>query len=66
MSKQSKTIEEKMNELREMTAWFESEEFSLTEAADKFKQANALAKDIEKDLGELRNTVNELKQSFET
>lgn len=65
MSDKSKTIEEKMNELRAAAAWFESEEFSLTQASDKFKQATKLAGDIEKDLKGLENQITVLKQSFE-
>ncbi|MBP9667200.1 exodeoxyribonuclease VII small subunit [Candidatus Saccharibacteria bacterium] len=65
MSAKNKTIEEKMNDLRELTAWFESEDFSLTAAAEKFEEANTLANEIEHDLTELRNNVNVLKQSFD-
>lgn len=65
MSAKNKTIEEKMNELREMAAWFESDEFMLTEAGEKFKSAAALAKEIEHDLSEMENNITVLKQSFE-
>lgn len=65
MSAKNKTIEEKMNELRVAAAWFESDEFSLTHASEKFESAAKLAKEIEHDLSEMENTVNVLKQSFE-
>ena len=65
MSKSDKTIEEKMNNLREMTAWFESESFSLTQASEKFEAATKLATEIEKDLHGLENQITVLKQSFE-
>ena len=65
MSAKNKTIEDKMSELREAAAWFESDDFSLTEAAAKFEAAAKLAKEIEKDLSEMENTVHVLKQSFE-
>jgi exodeoxyribonuclease VII small subunit len=65
MSTKDKTIEDKMNELRESAAWFESDDFSLTEAAAKFETAAKLAQEIEKDLSEMENTVHVLKQSFE-
>jgi exodeoxyribonuclease VII small subunit len=66
MSVKSKSIQEKMNELDTLVAWFDSDEFSLEEAIAKFKQAEALASDIEKDLGSLKNEVNVLKQRFDT
>jgi exodeoxyribonuclease VII small subunit len=65
MSGKSKTIEEKMNELRAMTAWFEGDDFSLTHAAEKFEAAAKLAREIEHDLSEMENTVTVLKKSFE-
>lgn len=65
MSKQNKTIEEKMNELREMTAWFESDDFSLTQASEKFEAATKLATEIEQDLKGLENQITVLKESFE-
>lgn len=54
-----------MNELRQAALWFESDEFSLTDAPDKFALAAKLAKEIEHDLAEMENTVTVLKKSFE-
>ena len=65
MSVKNKTIEDKMIELREMAAWFESDDFTLTLAQEKFKAAAALAKEIEQDLTTMENDVTVLKQSFE-
>ena len=65
MSAKNKTVEDKMNELRTLAAWFESDEFSLTHASEKFQEAAKLAKEIEHDLSEMENTVTVLKQSFE-
>jgi exodeoxyribonuclease VII small subunit len=65
MSAKSKTIEQKMDELRAAVAWFEGDSIVLEEATEKFKQAAELAKEIEKDLSEMKNTVTVLKQSFE-
>lgn len=65
MSAKSKTIEEKMDELRALAAWFESDEFTLTQARDKFEEAAKLAREIEHDLSEMENTVTVLKESFE-
>ncbi|HRJ06554.1 MAG TPA: exodeoxyribonuclease VII small subunit [Candidatus Saccharibacteria bacterium] len=65
MSEKSKTIEDKMNELRAMVAWFENDDFAIEQAGAKFEAAAKLAKDIEKDLSEMKSTVNVLKKSFE-
>ena len=39
MSKNDKTIQEKMNQLSELVAWFESDEFELEAAIEKYKTA---------------------------
>jgi exodeoxyribonuclease VII small subunit len=65
MSKQNKTIAEKRAELSELLAWFESDEFSVEMATDKFKEAEALALEIEAELTEAKNTITVLKQRFD-
>jgi len=65
MSKQDKTIQEKTDELDAIVAWFDSEDFTLELALDKFKQAEALAQDIQKDLTGLKNEINVIKQRFD-
>ncbi len=65
MSEKSKTIEEKMEELRSQAAWFESDEFSISHAKDKFESAAKLAREFESDLADMENQVTILKESFE-
>jgi len=65
MSKTTKTIAEKRVELAELLAWFESDEFAIEQATDKFKVAEALAADIEVELMERKNTITVLKQKFD-
>ena len=66
MSTKNKTIQEKMTELDQLVAWFDSDMFELEEALEKFKQAEALAADIEKDLQSLKNDVNIIKKKFDS
>ncbi len=66
MSVANKTISEKTTELNEMVAWFDSDEFNLEAALDKFKQAEALAVEIEKDLTSLKNDIQIVKQKFDS
>ena len=65
MSKNDKTIQEKMNQLSELVAWFESDEFELEAAIEKYKTAETLEGDIEKDLSELKNEITVLKTKFD-
>lgn len=65
MSQKNKSISEKMTELGELVAWFEGEEFELETALDKYKEAEKLADEIEKDLSDLKNEITVLKQRFD-
>ena len=66
MSKNDKTIQEKMNQLRELVAWFEGDEFELEAAIEKYKTAEVLADEIGKDLSELKNEITVLKEKFDS
>lgn len=66
MSKPSKkTIGEKRAELSELLSWFESGEFAVEQAPEKFAEAEELAAEIEADLMEHKNTITVLKKSFD-
>ena len=65
MSKQSNTIQAKLALLNEKVAWFDSDEFELEQAIDKFGEAEKLAEEIEADLTGLKNEINVLKQKFD-
>jgi len=62
----SKTIQEKTAELSELVAWFDSDAFTLEAALDKFKLAENLATEIEKDLLSLKNDITLVKQKFDS
>ncbi|MGB4762712.1 MAG: exodeoxyribonuclease VII small subunit [Candidatus Saccharimonas sp.] len=65
MSKTDKTVSQKMSDLGELVAWFESDEFELEQAIAKYKEAEKVAGEIERDLAELKNEITVLKQKFE-
>jgi exodeoxyribonuclease VII small subunit len=65
MSEANKTVQEKMSELSELVAWFQSPAFKLEEAVTKYKQAEALAEEIEKDLTKLKNDIEVVKKKFD-
>ncbi|MDD3036071.1 MAG: hypothetical protein PHO93_04075 [Candidatus Saccharimonadaceae bacterium] len=66
MSEKNKTIKEKMSNLSKMIAWFDSEDFNLEEAIDRFNQTEKLAIEIENDLNELKNEINVIKKKFDS
>ena len=65
MSDQNKTLQQQMDQLAEMIAWFDSDDFVLDQAIDKFKEAEALATTIGADLSSLKNEFTVLKQKFD-
>jgi exodeoxyribonuclease VII small subunit len=65
MSKQNSTISEKMAQLSELVAWFESDEFTIETATAKFAEAEKLAKEIESNLSEFKNEITVLKKKFD-
>jgi exodeoxyribonuclease VII small subunit len=63
---QNKSIQQKTTELTELVAWFDSDDFVLEQALDKFKEAEKLAQEIEEDLTTLRNDIEVVKKSFDS
>ena len=63
-SKSEKTISQKIEEVRQMAAWFESDDFDIEQAIERYQAAEKLAGEIEKDLDGLRNKVTILKEKF--
>lgn len=62
----NKTIQEKIIELNKLVEWFDSDEFELEAALDKFKMAETLANEIEQDLMSLKNEIQIVKQKFDS
>ena len=59
-----KTIEQMMAELNERIAWFQSEEFNLDEAKQRFVEARQLAQDITAVLDDMQHDITVLSEDF--
>ncbi len=64
--KNNPTIAEKTETLNELVAWFNSDDFMLEQALDKFTAAEKLAHEIETDLLALKNRIQVVKAKFES
>ena len=64
MSETKKNLNEKIAELDKKVEWFYSDEFKLEEAVENYREAVGLAKEIEKDLTELKNEIEDLAEDF--
>jgi exonuclease VII small subunit len=61
---EEKSLNAKIAELDKKVEWFYSDEFKLDEATGKYKEALGLAKEIEKELTELKNEIEVLAEDF--
>ena len=65
MSKrETEGVSQKMAGLEGEIEWFYGEEFRIDEAAEKYRGALALAKEVEQELGELKNEVEIIRKDF--
>lgn len=60
----AKNVSDKISELKTGVDWFYSDDFKLEEASEKYKALIDLAKEIEKDLAEMKNEINVIAEDF--
>ena len=58
------SINEKINKLNNQVQWFYSDDFNLDQAENRYKESIDLAKEIEKDLKELKNKIEIIDKEF--
>ena len=63
-TKEKVSLNQKIEKLDGQVEWFYSDEFKLEEASERYKEAVKLAKEIEKDLNELKNEIEVLAEDF--
>ena len=61
---EKQSLNQKIEKLDGQVEWFYSDDFKLEEAVDKYKEAVGLAKEIEKDLENLKNEIEVLSEDF--
>ena len=66
MSANDKTIRQQMEALQHLIDWFDSDDFVLEEAIEKYHEAEALAKTIDQRLNEVKNEITVLKEKFDS
>ncbi|MBR3236625.1 exodeoxyribonuclease VII small subunit [Candidatus Saccharibacteria bacterium] len=64
MSESKNNLNQRIEELDKQVEWFYSDDFKLEEAVGRYKEATKLAKEIEKDLSELKNEIEVLSEDF--
>lgn len=61
---EKKSLNQKIEDLDQAVEWFYGEDFALEQAPAKYQAAVKLAKDIEKDLKNLKNQIEVIDQDF--
>ena len=64
MTEEKPSLNQKIAELDAEVEWFYSDDFKLEEATEKYKDAVKHAKEIEKELDELKNEIEVLTEDF--
>ena len=64
MSENKLSLNDKIKKLDDAVDWFYSEEFKLEEATEKYKAAIKMAREVEKDLDEMKNEIEVLTEDF--
>ena len=64
MSEKGQKITAKIAKLDQEVDWFYGDDFSLDQAVQKYESAVKLAKEIEKDLDELKNKIEVIDKDF--
>lgn len=59
------SINDKRRQLDELLAWFDSDDFVIEQAVDKYQQASDLADEIIAELEQYRNKIEVLAQRFD-
>lgn len=57
MTSKNNTIEERIAALEQAVAWFESDEFTLDEAVERYQQVQQQAAAIQAELAKLKHTI---------
>lgn len=60
----AKSFQQKMTELDELIAWFDSDQIELEQAIEKYDQALKLSQELEQELSEAKNKIEIINKKF--
>lgn len=61
----SKTLQQKLDELDQLVAWFEGDDIQIEQALKKFDEAEKLADEIGSELKTAKNKIEVIKKKFD-
>ena len=63
-TKKKNSFAERYEELQQLVAWFEHEDFDLEEGIEKYKEGLGLVKELKENLKSLENTIVDIKKDL--
>ena len=64
-NKKTESLQEKINRLSDMVAFFDTDDFDIEQALEKYKEAEKLAQEIRDQMVEVKNEITVLKERFD-
>ena len=64
-TKKTKNLQDKIAELGDMVAFFDTDDFDIEQALEKYKAAEKLSEEIREQMSEVKNEINVLKERFD-
>jgi len=66
MSKEkTKTLQEKIQQLSDMVAFFDTDDFDIEQALEQYKAAEKLSEEIREQMVDVKNEITVLKERFD-
>lgn len=64
-NKKAESLQDKINRLSEMVAFFDTDDFDIEQALEKYKEAEKLSDEIREQMVEVKNEITVLKERFD-
>lgn len=64
-TKKTETLQDKINRLGDMVAFFDTDDFDIEQALEKYKEAEKLSDEIREQMSEVKNEITVLKERFD-
>lgn len=64
-TKKSESLAEKINRLSDMVAFFDTDDFDIERALEKYKEAEKLSDEIREQMSAVKNEITVLKEKFD-
>lgn len=64
-NKKIESLQDKINRLSKMVAFFDTDDFDIEQALEKYKEAEKLSEEIREQMSDVKNEITVLKERFD-